>query len=104
VEAGLGGELVRRLARVQGPFLGGQVLSETPSPHELMALIQAYRQVRQAEVGLGVAIYPAGERQDVHLVLVTPSGNQEFTRPYGGPAEYVPRWALHHSLDVIRHL
>jgi hypothetical protein len=25
-------------------------------------------------------------------------------RPYGGPPEYAPRWALHHSLDVIRKL
>jgi competence/damage-inducible protein CinA-like protein len=104
VEAGLNGELVRRLAAAQGPFHGGEVLSERPAPDELEIFTAAYRQARQAEIGLGVAIYPAGERQDVCLVLITPQGKQTETRPYGGPVEYAPRWALHHSLDLIRKL
>jgi len=104
VEAGLDGNLIRRLASAQGPFLGGQVLTESPSPDELSRLTDAYRQTRSAEIGLGVAIQPAGARQDVHLALVTPQGTQHFTRPYGGPPENAPRWALHHSLDLIRNL
>jgi len=104
VEAGLGGSLIRRLAATQGPFLGGQVLPESPSPEELSALAEGYRQARGAEVGLGVAIYPAGERQDVHVSLITPQGKQQFIRSFGGPPEYAPRWALHNSLDIIRNL
>lgn len=104
VEAGLGGGLVRRLAPIQGPFLGGEVLAEILTPDELMTYTEAYRQARGAEVGLGVAIYPGSEKQDVHLVLITPHGKQSFNRPYGGPAEYAPRWALHHSLDIIRNV
>lgn len=104
VEAGLGGVLTRRLASAQGPFLGGQVLTESPSPEELGMLTEAYRQTRTAEIGLGVAIQPAGERQEVYLILVTPQGKQQFIRPYGGPPENAPRWALHHSLDLIRNL
>lgn len=104
IEAGLGGELIRRLASVSGPFLGGQMLTTTPTPEDLLSTTISYRQQRQADVVLGVAIQPAGEKQDVHLVLITPEGKQQFTRPYGGPPEYAPRWALHHSLDVIRKL
>ena len=104
VEAGLGGLLIRRLAGAQGPFQGGEMLADTPNPDELAALADACRKARHAEVGFGVAIQPAGERQNVTLVVVTPSGNQQFIRPYGGPPEYAPRWALHHSLDVIRKL
>lgn len=104
VEAGLGGELVRRLAAVQDGFLGGEVLADLPSPDELITLTASYRESRRADVGLGVAVYPGPEKQDVHLVLITPQGNQEFTRPYGGPPEYAPRWALHHSLDLIRSI
>jgi hypothetical protein len=36
--------------------------------------------------------------------LITPEGRQQFMRPYGGPPEYAPNWALHHSLDIIRKL
>ncbi len=104
VEAGLNGSLIRRLAGADGPFLGGEMLAQTPSPQELLESTRMLRQARQADTALGVAIYPEGERQVVHLVLVSPDGEQEFTRPYGGPPENAPRWALHHSLDLIRNL
>ena len=104
VEAGLNGELTRRLAAVGTAFRGGDVLTELPHADELGAFTAAYRHSRQAEVGLGVAIYPAPEKQDVHIVVLTPRGEQHYTHPYGGPAGNAPRWALHHSLDVIRNL
>ncbi len=104
VEAGLNGNLIRRLAATSGPFLGGEMLTATASIDELQAFTEAYRQSRQADVALGVAVLPAGDKQEVLLVLVTPERAQQFTRPYGGPPGYAPRWALHHSLDLIRHL
>ncbi len=108
VEAGLGGELIRRLATthpaLQTSFRGGEIIPAPPAPDQLAGLAQRFRQEKEAQVGLGVAIYPAGEKQDVVLVLLTPDGEQQFTRPYGGPPEYAPRWALHHSLDLIRNI
>lgn len=104
VEAGLGGNLIRHLAGASGPFLGGEMLAETPDPQELLECTEAFRKSRNADVALGVSVQPAGESQDVHLVLITPEGEQQLTRPYGGPPEYAPRWALHHSLDLIRGL
>lgn len=104
VEAGLNGSLIRRLAATSGPFLGGEMLTATASIDELQAFTEAYRQSRQADVALGVAVLPAADKQEVLLVLVTPERAQQFTRPYGGPPGYAPRWALHHSLDLIRHL
>jgi competence/damage-inducible protein CinA-like protein len=105
MEAGLAGELTRRLASVQREcFRGGEILSERPAVELLPELTEAFRSSRQADVGLGVAIYPAKERQEVHLVLITPQDQQIFNRPYGGPPEYAPRWATHHSLDIIRNL
>lgn len=108
VEAGLAGELTRRLAAVPPPtqnvFRGGEVLTELPAADELLTLAERYRQTRSADVGLGVAIYPGREKQDVQVVLIMPEGQQQFLRPYGGPPEYAPRWAINHSLDLIRSL
>lgn len=104
IESGLSGDLIHRLASASGPFLGGQMLTEIPTPDDLLTLTEEYRQMRAADVGLGVAIQPAGARQDVYMALITPEGRQQYLRPYGGPPEYAPRWALHHSLDVIRKL
>jgi len=104
VEAGLGGELVRKLASAPGPFLGGEILPDPLPVDELEAVTERYRLQRQAQVGLGVAVFLGHERQDVSLVVITPEKVERFTRPYGGPREYAPRWAMHHSLDLIRSL
>jgi competence/damage-inducible protein CinA-like protein len=105
VEAGLSGELIRRVANnAFEPFLAGQALPGTPEPEALLALTQAFQRVHQAEVGLGVAISPRRERQQVFIALVTPDGIQNLTRPYGGPPAYAARWATHHSLDILRAL
>jgi competence/damage-inducible protein CinA-like protein len=104
VEAGLGGELIRRLAIGSGAFLGGEALSTLPTPDELLTLTRTYRQSRQAEVGLGVALHPGSERQDVYLVLITPQSEQQHARPYGGPPNYGPRWAVNHSLNLLRNI
>ena len=104
VEAGMGGELIRRLAAAKGPFLGGEVLTDLPSPAELTKIIHCYRAEHGAEAGLGVVIHPGADAQNVSIVLVTPQGEQQFSRPYGGPPCNAPRWAMHHSLDVLRNL
>lgn len=104
LEAGLHGELIQRLANTAGPFLGGEVLKNLPSPEELSEIAINYRRTRKADICLGVAIYPDETKQSVSLVLVTPEKTKEFSRLYGGPAEYVSRWAIHNSLDLLRRI
>jgi hypothetical protein len=53
---------------------------------------------------LGVTILRGAEQQEVRLFLITPHARQEFSRPFGGPPEYAPRWATHHALDILRHI
>ncbi len=104
LEAGLGGSLTCHLAAIRGAFLGGEVLAGTLAPDELLALTEQYRQVRQAQVGLGVAIRPGPEKQEVYLALITPQGKQQLNRPYGGPPENTAQWAMNYALDLIRNL
>ena len=119
LEYGLDGALINRLSDAahrpsnaahrlgagnSGAFRSGEVITVLDSPARLPELVAACRQNHQVDVCLGVAVFPAGERQEVHLVLITPDQQSEFTRPYGGPPEYAPRWAAHHSLDIIRKL
>jgi nicotinamide-nucleotide amidase len=104
LEAGLGGNLTCRLAGTKGAFRGGEVLARTLPPEELMALTEQYRQARQAEVGLGVAIRLGEERQEVFLALITPEGQKQLNRPYGGPPENTAQWAMNYALDLIRNL
>jgi competence/damage-inducible protein CinA-like protein len=112
VESGLSGNLIRRLSIASknwekdkiSPFRGGKVITKLPNLDELSTVTANFRQELQVEVGLGVVIYQRMEKQDVSIVLITPDGHQEFLRPFGGPPEYGPRWAFHHSLDIIRKI
>jgi nicotinamide-nucleotide amidase len=112
IESGLNGDLTSRLASVvhkypngtYSNFRGGEVMTERSSPEELIHLTDQYRQTRQVDVCLGVVIHPGSEKQDVYMAIITPDGQQQLKRPYGGPPEYAPRWALNHSLDVLRKL
>jgi nicotinamide-nucleotide amidase len=104
VEAGLEGNLTRRLAKLKGPLLGGQVLTELPRTEDLFEITDSYRKSQQADVGLGVAIYPKTDQQDIYFVLISPKEKRHFTRSYGGPREYGPLWALNQSLDIIRRI
>lgn len=104
IEAGLFGTLVRQLAIAPGPFLRGEVLTRIPPTEELLDITDSYRLASDADVAIGVAIYPGEETQDVWLVLITPEETKQYNHPYGGPPGNAPRWALHHSLDLIRNL
>ncbi len=51
----------------------------------------------------GSAIYP-GEEAGVQVALITPEKERRYARPYGGPPGNASRWALHHSLDILRRV
>lgn len=105
VECGLSGELIHRLAGADRPeFCGGEVLGPPLTPQALERATDDYRLACQASAGLGVMIVRGAERQEVYFAVVTPDSSQTVHRPYGGPPEYAPRWALHHSLDLLRTL
>jgi competence/damage-inducible protein CinA-like protein len=112
LEFGLGGALINRLSTAArrleaeggSPFRGGEVIMELANPDQLAQLTLVCRQQHAVDVCLGVALLPAGERQEVYLALVTPRQQDQFIRLYGGPPEYAPRWAVHHSLDILRKI
>jgi hypothetical protein len=103
LEFGLGGHLLRRLAKLPADcFAGGQILSNAPENRS--QAVAAARQVEQGELGLGVFLYQAGDKQEIFITLITPDDQQEQARPYGGPPGNAPHWAVNHALDILRNL
>jgi competence/damage-inducible protein CinA-like protein len=104
-EYGLGGELLKRLATaLSGSLAGGQILAELPEPEQRRTIVEEYQASCAAEAAIGVFLIPAGEKQDIFIVLITPAGSQEFARPYGGPPRSAPSWGVNHSLDILRSI
>ena len=104
VEAGLNGKLTERLAAAEGPFVGGKVLTELPQPAQLQDLTNEFKVAQDVDVCIGVGLYPAGEKQDIHLILITPDNEKTLIRSYGGPPQLAQSWAVNITLDLIRKL
>jgi competence/damage-inducible protein CinA-like protein len=104
VEAGLGGGLIKRLASETGPFIGGEVLTRLPDIVDLSQITDTYRLEHGAQVGVGVALHPSEERQNIDILLITPQDRQQFSRPYGGHPANASRWAVNQCLNIIRNL
>lgn len=104
IEAGMGGEVIRRLARLHGAFTSAEVL---PTPLAMQALKErtdAYRNVCKSDLGIGVSGEFLSDGVLIHLVFLTPAETIEQTFPFGGPHEYAHRWASHNILNLIRQI
>ena len=105
VEAGLGGQLTQRLANTSHPaFLGGEVLAETPNPAQLMTACRNFREARQADLCIGIALHRGEEKQNLHLTVISPIKERTTSRSYGGPPKMAGQWAVNVGLDLIRRL
>jgi nicotinamide-nucleotide amidase len=104
VEAGLDGKLIHRLASVNGPFMGGEVLTNPINSDNLVEMIHAYRKTKSVDVVLGATLHPGEKQQSIILALITPEGDQLLPLSYGGPPGYASTWAVNQSLDLVRRL
>lgn len=104
LEAGLGGELTKRLTPFNRVYVGGEVITTLPQPNDFDVMVAAVKHQYSTEVTLGVALYPQKEKHDVHIVLMSPADVKKYSRPYGGPPSNATQWAINHCLDIIRNL
>ncbi len=103
-ECGTNGMLLQRLSPLGKPFIAAQYLSGMYQPHEFFQHTENFRQFSKADCALGILVRSNKEIQEVYIHLITPEGRETFTKPYGGPPQNAPRWAVHHSLDILRNL
>jgi nicotinamide-nucleotide amidase len=104
LEAGLHGDLIKRLASNPVIYLGGTALENPLGPDELKELTLSLHQKSFAQVALGISLIPGGDKQNVYFCLITPQGIQQLDRSYGGAPGNAPRWAVNHALDLLRRL
>ena len=102
VECGFEGELHRYASQIQSLLEPTGLLTAPLNLETLQAAVQAQLQQTGASAGLG-AIYQTGpERQLVTVVVLTPLGNFETSRAYGGPPQNGISFAVNTSIDFLR--
>ncbi len=103
VEAGLSGNLTQRLIDAHNKiFTGGEVLSHSPDLAELEETCRQAMASKNADACLGVSLQTGAEKQELHLVAITPVKTRSLSRFYGGPPLMAPQWALSLCLNHIR--
>ncbi len=103
LEAGLGGRLINTFSASPAGFLRGEALPSPPADTAAWhAQLAQYRQAHQAEVGLGVALYPDGPNSQIELGLITPDKERTLRLPFGGPPQYAAQRAVIYGLDLLR--
>ncbi len=102
VEAGLGGNLIQRLAGAAAEVAAGLVLPPSPDPDGWADLVDALRRAHQAQVALGAALHPEREPRALELVLLRPDGEQRAVHTFGGHRRLDGRRGTHLALDFLR--
>lgn len=102
IEAGLQGEVIRRLAAAGLPEANTEILSEPLDADLLLHHATVLHHNLQADLTLGTSLIPGPEKQVSHLVLISPTGTRTWQRSYGGPPQNAPFWAVTNSIDSIR--
>lgn len=110
LECGLHGDLLSRLGKTEASrsssgepvYLGGEMLNDPIEPAMLKTMVREFREVKGVSTALGVTLIPQGNKQQIHIVFVSPEGERELSRPYGGPPKNAPVWAVNQCLNLVR--
>jgi competence/damage-inducible protein CinA-like protein len=97
-------QLAQSLSRLSGPFLGAQLLATSADPESVRDHLLSDLKEHAADIGMGIAIVPKENRQEIFMILITPAGEERIIHPYGGPPQYAARWASNHALNILRNL
>ncbi|KAA3643219.1 MAG: competence/damage-inducible protein A [Chloroflexi bacterium] len=104
VEAGLHGNLTQRLSQADGPFLGGEVLTQLPDKDKLISITRTQQHNLGGEVCLGASLLPGEDKQTLHIAILSPIKERQLRFTYGGPPQMAAAWAVNLCLNLLRGL
>ena len=102
VDSGGNGELTRRLSA--GGFdesYSCVILAPSPEMNLEIILSDLMNKIR-APIGMIASYLPGAEKQELHLLVITPTGRITTTRSYGGAPKDGILWSINTALDALR--
>jgi len=102
VDYGSGGELTRQMVEGGVDPARTFVYLDPQSGVNLETELRARLQQTGANCGLASSYIPGTERQDLELLVITPTKVEAFSRSYGGPPANGWIWSLNTALDALR--
>ncbi len=99
LEVNLEGALLARFAQTGHPaYRGGSSLQI--GSEALATETESIRKQFKASSALGIAYSQEDEKQNIHILLITPHGEVERALTYGGHPGNARRWAVNMALDM----
>jgi nicotinamide-nucleotide amidase len=102
VESGMGGELYQRIKKITGFAEPVKLFPSFESLEVISQSLQTILAETGAQIGLGASYLPGTQQQDLTLIMITPHGNFETVRSYGGPPQMGMAFAVNTAIDFLR--
>jgi len=102
IECGLEGAFISHLKQAAYPVDQTLQFTVACDASDLKIKLKNLRQQVKAEVTLALSLLPAGQKQVLSMILITPTVEQEIIRSYGGAPALTPSWAVNQALDFLR--
>lgn len=102
LESGLDGKLLESLQAAGISPRNTRIVNLSIQASDLRQVVYEFRQNCRADAAVGSMYSPGAVRQILNLILITPRGEFEDARSYGGPPQLGPIWAVNTTLDFIR--
>jgi nicotinamide-nucleotide amidase len=100
-EINLEGSLLKRFSQTpHTAYLGGEI--SKVGFEELLERTKSTLEKYKSSTALGVSYLPEGNKQEVHIILITPVGADDHSLTYGGHPGNARRWAVNMALDLVR--
>jgi nicotinamide-nucleotide amidase len=100
-EINLEGALLKRFAQMEHPvYRGGRIAKDQNEPLE--AGMESALKEYKASSAVGISYSQGDEKQNIHILLITPQGEVDRALSYGGHPGNARRWAVNMALDILR--
>jgi nicotinamide-nucleotide amidase len=100
IECNMGGELISQLSKAGFTPETAKCITETISKEQMFALCQ--NQAPSIQIRFCASLESGKDKQNLSIILFTPSEILEGAFSYGGPPGNAPFWAANMSMDFIR--
>lgn len=104
LEVGTHGELLSSLASFKPPFSAGQLQPADQDAASLEAKLRSLMEHADAQIGLLLQLDLERTPCSLHIKELTPDGEFDLERTYGGASENAPFWAASVALNQMRRL
>jgi competence/damage-inducible protein CinA-like protein len=101
-ERGTDGVLEKTFEGRNDVFIDGESFEPSVNKEDFLEQLKESLGDEDTHVGLGLMLDYGEKRATLHILVITPLGEEELVRSYGGPPADAPKWGVSQALEALR--